>query len=142
MRTDLGNPYFAVSGDLAKSWSAPAPLCFSDGTPLVHPQSPCPLFDMGDGRYLLLYHGAFHEKSPYFPRHSLRRVFGRFDPHAAQPIVFEKSDDAPFMELPDTADGMGYGKELAIYGSMTHQNGKHTLWYPDRKFFLLGKDVK
>ena len=28
------------------------------------------------------------------------------------------------------------------YGTMTHQNGNNILWYPDRKFFLLGKDVE
>ena len=32
-------------------------------------------------------------------------------------------------------------KDLAIYGDLTIENGVPVLWYPDRKFFLLGKKL-
>lgn len=143
MRTNLGEVFYAVSSDGGISWTDPKPMYFSDHTPFVHSLSPCPIFDLGDGRYMQLYHGVFNPDSYYFPRNPLRCAIGRFDPDAkSQPIVFDKKDDCLYMELSEKADGLGYGKELAIYGTMTHQNGKNILWYPDRKFFLLGKDVK
>ena len=90
-----------------------------------------------------LYHGVFNPDRYYFPRNPLRAAIGRFDPKATQPIVFDKRDDSLYMELvPGEADALGYGMELAIYGTMTNVNGKRILWYPDRKFFLLGKDIK
>ena len=57
--------------------------------------------------------------------------------------MFDKKDTELYMHLPpDSANGIGYGIELAIYGSMTFRGGKKILWYPDRKFFLLGKDIE
>ena len=143
MRTNLGAVYYSVSDDCGVTWRTPQPLLFSDGTPFVHPLSPCPIFDLKDGRYMQLYHGAFRTDNFWRPRTPLRRAFGHFDPHAKQPIVFHKADDELYMTLPpEKASTLGYGIELAIYGTMTHQNGQNVLWYPDRKFFLLGKIVK
>ena len=142
MRTTLGAVYYAVSSDCGLSFTTPKPLYFSDYTPFVHSLSPCPIFDLGDGRYMQLYHGASDPEQPYAPRNPLRCAIGHFDSNAKQPIVFDKKDDCLYMELPEGADGLGYGKELAIYGTMTNQNGKNILWYPDRKFFLLGKIVE
>ena len=37
---------------------------------------------------------------------------------------------------------LGYGAgrcDLAMYASVTIRDGVPVLWYPDRKFFLLGK---
>ena len=31
--------------------------------------------------------------------------------------------------------------DLALYSSFTVRDGKPVLWYPDRKFFLLGKNL-
>ncbi len=31
--------------------------------------------------------------------------------------------------------------DLAMYSSFTVRHGRHVFWYPDRKFFLLGKKV-
>ena len=31
--------------------------------------------------------------------------------------------------------------DLALYSSVTVSDGKAILWYPDRKFFLLGKFI-
>lgn len=143
MRTNLGAVYYSVSDDCGVTWRTPQPLLFSDNSPFVHPLSPCPIFDLKDGRYMQLYHGAFRTDNFWRPRTPLRRAFGHFDPHAKQPIVFDKADDELYMTLPpEKASTLGYGLELAIYGTMTHQKGKNILWYPDRKFFLLGKDVE
>ena len=143
MRTTLGAVYYSVSADCGVSWTSPEPLCFTDGIPFTHPLSPCPIFDLHDGRYMQLYHGATRPNDIWRPRTPLRRAFGRFDPSSRQPIVFDRADDCLYMDLPpEVSSALGYGLELAIYGTMTHQNGKNILWYPDRKFFLLGKEVK
>lgn len=143
MRTNLGFVCYSVSSDSGRSWSDPKPLYFSDHTPFTHSLSPCPIWEIGEGKYMQLYHGVFNPDRYYFPRNPLRAAIGRFDPKATQPIVFDKSDDSLYMELvPGEADALGYGMELAIYGTMTNVKGKRILWYPDRKFFLLGKDIK
>ena len=142
MRTNLGTVYFAVSSDGGRSWSDPRTLYFDDYTPFVHPISPCPIYDLGDGRYMQLYHGVNNPDKPYLPRDPLIKAIGYFDPDNRQPIRFKKEDSEVYMHLGDKADGFGTDVQLAVYGTMTHQGGKNILWYPDRKFFLLGKDVK
>lgn len=141
MRTDLGTVYYAVSSDGGKSWTSPRTLYFDDMTPFVHPISPCPIYDLGDGRYMQFYHGVCNPQKPYLPRNTVRYAMGYFDPNAVQPIRFKKETDTLYMHLGDEADGFGTDKQVALYGTMTHQNGKNILWYPDRKFFLLGRDV-
>ena len=142
MRTDLGAVYYSVSSDGGKGWSSPRALYFDDNTPFVNPISPCPIYDLGDGRYMQLYHGVCDPNKPYLPRNTLRCAIGHFDADAIQPIRFKKEDSDLYMHLGDEADGFGTDKQLAIYGTMTHMDGKNILWYPDRKFFLLGKDVR
>ena len=142
MRSNLGTVIYSYSADGGKTWNNPRPLYFDDFTPFVHPISPCPIYDLGDGRYLQLYHGVCDPHKPYLPRNPLRYAIGYFDPDDNQPIRFRKEDSGVYMDLGDDADGFGTVPQLAIYGTMTHQGGKNILWYPDRKFFLLGKDVK
>ena len=42
-------------------------------------------------------------------------------------------------------DGMGIGPlsriDIGVYPSFTARGGKNILWHPDRKFFLLGKEI-
>lgn len=142
MRTNLGNVFFSYSSDGGHTWADPHPLYFDDYTPFVHPLSPCPIFDLGDGRYIQFYHGVHNIDSQYLPRDPLRYAIGYFDPESRQPIRFKKEDGGLFYELGEKADGFGTVVQAAIYGTMTHQNGKNILWYPDRKFFLLGREVK
>ncbi len=142
MRTNLGTVCFAYSSDGGVSWSDPRVLYFDDMTPFVHPISPCPIYDLGDGRYMQLYHGVCDPQKPYLPRDPIRCAIGYFDPeNERQPIRFSKKDDRVFMELGEKADGFGTVRQLAIYGTMTHYKGENVLWYPDRKFFLLGKKI-
>ena len=142
MRSNLGTVIYSYSSDGGKTWNNPRPLYFDDFTPFVHPISPCPIYDLGDGRYLQLYHGVCDPHKPYLPRNPLRCAIGYFDPDDNQPIRFKKEDSGIYMDLGDDADGFGTVPQLAIYGTMTHRDGKNILWYPDRKFFLLGKEVK
>ena len=141
MRTNLGAVFFSFSRDGGVTWEDPRPLYFDDMTPFVHPNSPCPIYDLGDGRYMQLYHGAFDINKTYLPRDPLYSAIGYFDPENRQPIRFQKCDMKLFMRLGEDADGFGTDRQLAVYGTMTHQNGKNILWYPDRKFFLLGKKI-
>ena len=46
-------------------------------------------------------------------------------------------------------EGVSLGKpgtpgrqDLALYASFTVRKGKAVLWYPDRKFFLLGRIIE
>ena len=89
-----------------------------------------------------LYHGACDPERPYYPRHTLRCAIGYFDPESKyQPIRFDKENDSVFMKLSEKDVILGDDVQLAMYGTMTHMNGKKILWYPDRKFYLLGKDI-
>ena len=142
MRTNLGNVFFSTSSDMGKTWETPRPLTFSDKTFFTHPLSPCPIFDLKDGRFMQLYHGACDPEKPYYPRHTLRCAIGYFDPESKyQPIRFDKENDSVFMKLTEKEVILGDDVQLAMYGTMTYMNGKKILWYPDRKFYLLGKDI-
>lgn len=49
MRTATGHPYYTVSSDEGKSWSQPEKIRHTDkGESLLHPCSPCPLYNIGD----------------------------------------------------------------------------------------------
>lgn len=142
MRTNLGTVYYSVSSDGGHTWAPPRTLYFDDMTPFVHSLSPCPIYDLGDGRYMQLYHGVCNPQNPYWPRNPLHCAIGYFDQNHVQPIRFKKEDSKLYMQFGEDADGFGTHLQFAVYGTMTHQNGKNILWYPDRKFFLLGKDIK
>lgn len=138
MRTMEGYAYYTVSKDMGRTWREPQILRFADGSPVVHPLSPCFLSERSDGGYLMLYHGKIDPNYLFGGRDELFCSDGVFDPDAEQPIRFEAG--LPFMKLPEEGKAVGqFG--LAMYGSCTHQNGHDILWYPDRKFFLLGRDL-
>ncbi|MCK4591717.1 MAG: hypothetical protein KAT86_08185, partial [Candidatus Latescibacteria bacterium] len=65
---------------------------------------------------------------------------GRFQPGAKQPVWFS----APRFLMDNDGIPLGYGNgrcDLAMYASMTKVQDEPVLWYPDRKFFLLGKCI-
>lgn len=153
MRTSAGSPYWTVSADDGVTWSPARVLCDRDGgEPLKHPLSPCPIYDLGgdaagSGRYVLFIHGNdghYKEWGPTDTSFNRRPVYlleGRFDPGAEQPIRFDSTE--LFMDH----DGVGLGPrgnprvDLAMYASMTVRNGQPVFWYPDRKYFLLGRKI-
>ena len=85
--------------------------------------------------------GRINGNKPYLPRNPLYSAIGYFDPDNRQPIRFKKEDCSLFMHLDEGSDGFGTVPQIAVYGTMTHQNGKNVLWYPERKFFLLVKNI-
>ena len=159
MRTRTGFIWHSMSADDGEHWDEPQVLRYGDdGEPVKHPLAPCPIYPLSDGRYLLLFHNNDHyarhvlhgEEMP--AKHpdvhtgdvfSYRRpafiAVGEYRPQAHQPIWFSKPK-----QILDT-DGIPVGlkgtSEIATYTSLTHHRGRRTLWYPDRKYYLLGKHI-
>ena len=154
MRTCSGSPCWSVSADQGETWTVPRPLLRRDGgAPLLHPLSPCPMYDVGgneagSGHYALFIHnhdghymGYTPEDSSYH-RRPIHLVRGTFKAGADQPVWF---DEPQFFF---DHDGVSLGKpgtrgrlDLALYASFTVRGGVPVLWYPERKFFLLGKSI-
>jgi len=154
MRTSAGSPFWSVSGDDGQTWSRPARLLRRDGgEPLLHPLSPCPIFDMGgsgaaSGRYVLFIHNhdghsmGFGPTDSDFHRRPVFLVAGHYQAGAAQPVWF----DEPRYSMDHHGVALGppgtRGRlDLALYSSFTLRHGTAVLWYPDRKFFLLGRRI-
>ncbi len=146
MRTMSGYIWYSVSEDDGWTWSSPRPLLRRDhGQVILQPLCCCPIYRLGDGRYVLLHHnndGRFEGCSPEDTRLNRRPAFialGEFRPEAEQPVWFSRSK--LFMDN----DGVGIGPlkrtEIGVYPSLTTRNGEDVLWHPDRKFFLLGKRI-
>jgi len=153
MRTASGSPFWSVSADLGEHWMQPRRLLRKDGgKPLLHPLSPCPMYDLGgntagSGRYVLFIHNHDGHYRGYKPtdtgyhRRPIYLVPGRFQAGADQPVWFD--EPRFFMDH----KGVSLGKpgtngrfDLALYSSFTVRR-QPVLWYPDRKFFLLGRVI-
>ncbi len=147
MRSPRGNPYYTVSEDHGRTWCKTRVIRQYDGGPaLLHPCSPCPIYFIGDNRYIFLHHnhdGHFEKWGPldtFDHRRPITIALGEFRADARQPIWF--SEPRCFMDNDGVHLGYGKGRaDLAMYGSFTIRNGNPVLWYPDRKFFLLGKKI-
>jgi hypothetical protein len=151
MRTMTGSIWYAVSDDDGETWLDPEPLCYYDDGPQVnHPMSPGPKYALSDGRFLLLYHnnpGTRGEHSQFavkwdcnqanFIRNPTYIAVGEFRPDAHQPIWF--SWPRKILDSGDIPIGPKGTADIATYTSITEWHGKRILWYPDRKYYLLGK---
>jgi hypothetical protein len=146
MRTMTGYIWYSLSADDGHTWCAPRPLRRSDlGQVILQPIFGCPIYEMADGRYLLIHHPAFggfdpgNSGGPKGNRHPAFIAVGEYRPAAEQPIWFSES-----RQLMDN-DGMGIGPlqrvDIGSYTSFTTRGGNNVLWHPDRKFFLLGKKI-
>lgn len=161
MRTASGYPWWAVSNDDGETWSGPQPLRYYDDGPVVmHPQSPCPLYALNDGRYILIFHNndglVYGDGKPVWKmdgkpvlhigpgdaRHNRRPAYisvGTYKEKAHQSIWFSKP------KLLADNDGIGFGVQkkidVATYPSFFEYEGIRYFWYPDRKHFLLGKFI-
>ena len=138
-RTALGYPAWTCSSDEGHTWTEPEAIRYDDGTPLVHPLSPCPVYCTGEGEYLFLFHNQAEDIGE--SRNTVYRITGHFDPEARQPVVFRAGTERLWMEVPPERGPLDIRFDLALYGSVTHTGGKMILWYPERKFFLLGKVI-
>ena len=140
-----GHVWYSVSEDSGETWRPCEPLRFHDGGEAVpHPYSPCPLFRVSDGEYVLFTHNhdGFNGRMdrPDTSGNWRNPVFilkGEFRPKAHQPVWF--SAPAPFMDNGGVAIAR---MDLALYASLTIEGGTPVLWYPDRKFFLLGRRIE
>ncbi len=146
MRTMSGYIWYSVSADDGRSWCSPRPLLRRDhGLPIPEPLCCCPIYQLADGRYVLLHHnndGHFEGCTREETGKNRRPAFlalGEFRPAAEQPIWF--SDSKQFMDN----DGVGIGPlsriDIGVYSSLTTRKGENVLWHPDRKFFLVGKRI-
>ena len=143
MRTMTGYIWYSISSDQGETWSNPRPLLRKDhGLVIEQPICCCPIYQLSDGRYILLHHLRLEGRAYDDNRHNRRPAYlavGEFRPDADQPIWFSESKQ--FMDN----DGVGIGPmeriDLGVYSSMTHRDGNDVLWHPDRKFFLLGKRI-
>jgi hypothetical protein len=155
MRTAAGSPFWSVSGDDGETWSTPKRLLRRDGgAPLLHPLSPCPIYDVGgntagSGRYVLFIHNHDGNYQGWKPtdtsmhRRPVCIVAGRYVPDAEQPVWF--AEPARFMDHTGVSLGPPNRQgrlDLALYASFTVRNNTAVLWYPDRKFFLLGRVIR
>jgi hypothetical protein len=152
MRNNSGFIWYSLSGDDGKTWCNPRPLLRKDhGLPILEPVACCPIYQLADGRYVLLHHNNRGDivktpESTHSPRQPAFIALGEFRPAAEQPIWFSESKQ--FMD----SDGLRYdgskpveGKhgssDIGVYSSFTTRKGNNVLWHPDRKFFLVGKKI-
>jgi len=152
MRTCTGYIWWSQSLDDGENWCNPRPLLYRDsGLPLMNPVGPDPIYQLSDGRYILFYHNTPGGKTAggsndATPREPLYASLGEFRPDADQPVWF--SPPKLFMATEGMGvDGVGHSLDdaksgsLSMYSSFTNHNGNDVLWYPDSKFFLLGKRI-
>jgi len=155
MRTAAGSPFWSLSDDAGQTWTRPERLLRRDGgAPLRHPLSPCPLYDVagntaGSGRYVLFIHNhdghyrGFGPTDTSMHRRPICIVTGRYTPNARQPVWFD--EPACFMDHTGVSLGVPGRRgrtDLALYASFTVRDNRAVLWYPDRKFFLLGRVIE
>lgn len=154
MRTSTGHPFWTQSCDDGLSWTKPDVLRRRHAAEkLLHPLSPCPIFDLGgpasgSGQYVLFIHnndgnyGHWKKKDTAHNRRPVYSLIGRFNSESpGQPVEF----DAPILFMDQGQVGLGPENrpryDLSLYASMTVRDRNPILWYPDRKYFLLGKRV-
>lgn len=138
LRTGVGYPCWTVSSDNGETWTQPEVLLDRDGgKPFLHPVSPCPIYDWkgaeaGSGYYFAFVHNKFNfdDTNPWQNRGPLYMITGTFQAGAKQPVWF----GAPKLFI-DRPSGNSF------YTSSTQVEGKTVLWYPDQKFYLLGRYI-
>lgn len=139
MRSSVGHPVWSVSKDDGRSWSALKPLLDHDGgKAFKHPRAPCPIYDRhGDdaasGDYFTFVQNEFDftaDTAARQPRRQLYIVAGRFTPGAEQPISFS---------TPKLFSPRHYANSM--YSSYTVADGQGVLWFPDMKYYLLGRRI-
>jgi len=152
MRTNSGMIWYSVSDDDGKTWPSPRPLLRRDyGQPILQPVSCDPIYQLADGRYVLLHHNnrgdiEARPEATYGPRFPAYIALGEFRPGADQPIWFSESKELM------TSDGRGPDGEkstperrqctdIGVYSSFTTRGGNNVLWHPDRKCYLVGKKI-
>jgi hypothetical protein len=138
LRTGIGYPCWSTSSDGGETWTQPEILLDRDGgAPFLHPVSPCPIYDWkgaeaASGYYYAFVHNKFDftDKNPWQNRGPLFLIAGTYQAGAKQPIWF--GEPQLFANRPSGN---------SFYTSSTQVDGKAVLWYPDQKFYLLGRYI-
>jgi hypothetical protein len=152
MRTNTGYIWYSISKDDGETWGNPRPLLRRDaGQPILQPVSSCPIYPLADGRFLLLHHNHAGDmdarpENTSMPRYPCFVTVGEYRPGADQPVWFSESRmlmDTAGIGVDGIAESAGHRVQtgIGIYTSFTNTQGGNILWYPDRKFFLLGKKI-
>lgn len=152
LRSGSGYIWWSQSHDDGATWCSPRPLLDRDfGRPLLNPVASDPIYPLSDGRFILFYHNnpgglAAGGMNDALPREPVFAALGEFRPNAEQPVWF--SPPKLFISTggicPDGVkrNSMGYPhSHLSLYTSFTNRNGVDVLWYPENKFYLLGKRI-
>lgn len=151
MRNMTGYIYYSVSSDNGKTWEIPKMLKYSDdGKGIPHPMSPCPLYKLDNGKFVLVFHNNNGKRLGYdqadkkwginvanIVRNPTYYTVGEFKQDGTQPIWF--SEPVELLNTHDIAVPPKMSAEIGTYPSITEFQGRTILWYPDRKRFLLGK---
>lgn len=143
MRTMTGYIWYSVSSDAGRTWCSARPLLRQDhGRVIEEPICCCPIYQLSDGRYVLIHHlrhnGYKYEDSSRNRRPAYVAV-GEFRPEAEQPLWF--SESRVLMDNDNVGVGPRQYNAVGIYSSFTTGGGRDVLWHPDRKTFLLGKII-
>jgi hypothetical protein len=148
LRTLQGQAYFALSDDDGRTWDTPRPLHYDPErpSPIENPITPCPLYRLDDGRFLLVFynndgtgHGGGGPTDFKRNRTPAWYAIGHETDHPTHPLRFDGpwvlavNDRVPF--------GPNDRTEVATYPSFFQHDGRAYFWYPDRKHFLLGKEL-
>ena len=149
-RTWRGYIGYSISKDQGRTWSKSKPLRFRDGGEILkQPIASCPLYPLGNKRFLLTYHdnpGRSNMKKEDYPKYHWNvfrspcyYTIGIEKLDAEQPIWFTKQK--LFLDNNKIPAGPVGRTEIGTYTSFFTYKGKHYYWYPDRKHFLLGKVI-
>ncbi|MBQ9777018.1 MAG: exo-alpha-sialidase [Lentisphaeria bacterium] len=145
-RSNCGSPCWSVSSRGGDFWEPAKKLRYGDGLAIIkHPLSPCPIYQLNKEEYVLFIHNHDGNFGPWGNQDTARHrcplyaVYGVFDPQGIQPIRFA----SPLFFASNNGRLLGNNPraDMALYGSLTNNNGNRVLWYPDRKFFLCGKKI-
>ena len=153
MRTLTGYIWYSVSENDGETWRKTEIMRYrDDAAPVCQPLAPCPIYALDDGRYLLVFHNNNGRVGPYnqfekkwktnyanFLRNPAFIAVGEFRPNAYQPVWF--SQPKQILDTDGVVVGPKRTAEIATYTSLTEWKGKRVLWYPDRKYYLLGKYI-
>jgi len=139
LRSRARHPFWSQSRDGGETWSRPVPLKDAHGKPYLHPNSPCPLYDIrgceaASGDCLALIHNAYDDAIPPLGRQNrgpLYLIRGTFDQTGEQPLRFGEPE--PFLPLPS---------DNACYSSYTVADGQGILWFGHAKRFLIGRKIQ
>ena len=143
LRTMTGSLYYCLSKNCGETWNMPEELCFTlGGPPILHPNAPCPLLRLRDGRFLLLFHnndgtanGGTGPKDSKGRRPVWLSIGRELDNAGSQPIVFGR----PRQLYDNGGPSRPHAGSLALYGTLFEYAGTPYWWYADAMQFLLGK---